>query len=426
MIEAIKTYIQTQLVARVSLLKRGGHAFWGDFFEELTFLSLCGLFVFTPISIAGTEIMFGFSLIFYVLSRLFLKKMIDWRNGPTLFLIAFFLFSLVSVLMSGEFMAHSAKALLRKWSEYFIIFVMVFDVFKKNNRCRVGIWIIVATAVLMGFDGILQWLIGVDPIRWKDVGTVRQSIPGLEPQTFRAISATMYHYNNFGGYVSCMAVLILALIFDPEWFKNTKKIMAAVVILLLTVQFLTFSRGSYVGLAAGLTLLLVLSGNPRILATMVVIAVIVLVWPPIRERLLYTFDSPNGFSQRLETWKVAWAVIQDGMWWGKGVGTFMNYSTPYSNGIMTRYAHNCYLQVWAEMGLFALICFIGFFAAIGWRAFQTIRVRKQGALIGLVAAIGAFLAHAFFDNHFYSVQLSAFIWSIAGLAYAYTRQLTPR
>ncbi|MFH1752917.1 MAG: hypothetical protein ABH875_01920, partial [Candidatus Omnitrophota bacterium] len=36
-------------------------------------------------------------------------------------------------------------------------------------------------------------------------------------------------------------------------------------------------------------------------------------------------------------------------------------------------------------------------------------------LMGLVCGIFGFLVHGFFDNHFYSLQLSFLFWTLAGL-----------
>jgi len=39
-------------------------------------------------------------------------------------------------------------------------------------------------------------------------------------------------------------------------------------------------------------------------------------------------------------------------------------------------------------------------------------------LLGLICGIFGFLVHSFFDAHFYSLQLSVFFWSMAGIAQA--------
>jgi tetratricopeptide (TPR) repeat protein len=85
---------------------------------------------------------------------------------------------------------------------------------------------------------------------------------------------------------------------------------------------------------------------------------------------LLNFKSVRG---RLWMWVVTWAMIKGAPWGGHGLGTFglqfplyqaQTYSheraAPFmANASFTSYAHNDYLQLWAEVGLLGLLAFGG-------------------------------------------------------------------
>ncbi|MBI3950269.1 MAG: O-antigen ligase family protein [Acidobacteria bacterium] len=74
---------------------------------------------------------------------------------------------------------------------------------------------------------------------------------------------------------------------------------------------------------------------------------------------------------RVWMWAVTWTMIKDAPWGGHGLGTFglhfplyqakvfsQEWAAPFvSNASFTSYAHNDYLQLWAEVGLLGLLAF---------------------------------------------------------------------
>jgi hypothetical protein len=75
----------------------------------------------------------------------------------------------------------------------------------------------------------------------------------------------------------------------------------------------------------------------------------------------------------------------------------------------------------AETGVMGVMAFFGFllkFFQVGISQFK----QKNNYLIpGLLLGISAFLIHAFFDTHLYSLQLAVFFWFMVGLTMAVTR-----
>ena len=120
-------------------------------------------------------------------------------------------------------------------------------------------------------------------------------------------------------------------------------------------------------------------------------------------------------------------MIKENPFLGKGIGTFMDYFPKYTQNLGAQYAHNCFLQIWAETGIFSLLSFLLFAGSIllrGIRYLWTVPVRGFPFLIGLISSFFAFLVGSFFETHLYSLQLSVLFWFIGGWLLALTKPET--
>jgi O-antigen ligase len=90
-----------------------------------------------------------------------------------------------------------------------------------------------------------------------------------------------------------------------------------------------------------------------------------------------------------------------------------------------RYAHNCYLQVAAEIGLFGAGIFIAWLWQLFHRLFAlTLTSQRSAAILvsGLTAGLLAFVIQAGVDTNFYSLRQAVLFWTLAGLAIGYGSQ----
>ena len=119
---------------------------------------------------------------------------------------------------------------------------------------------------------------------------------------------------------------------------------------------------------------------------------------------------------RFSFWKNAISIVHSSPVWGTGLNTYTRVLRRNPNRGTWWYAHNCYLQTAAETGLLGLACFL-------WMLFVLLRhglVHCQQIkdlwpltfLQGTVAGLIGFLAQSFFDNTFYTVQLSMLMWLV--------------
>ena len=117
-----------------------------------------------------------------------------------------------------------------------------------------------------------------------------------------------------------------------------------------------------------------------------------------------------SFKTRLHYWKETWAIIWAHPLTGVGLG---NFDLPQS-----RYAHNSFLQLWAEAGLVGIVAFCWLVAAIlrnGWKRIH--EPSEKPLALGLMAGVCIFLVHNLMDFTFFLPAISFIGWAMLGLLY---------
>ena len=122
------------------------------------------------------------------------------------------------------------------------------------------------------------------------------------------------------------------------------------------------------------------------------------------------FTTPlYSLQQRLCYWKGTLYIIKRYPITGVGIG---NFNLPES-----RMAHNSYLQIWAEMGIAAIISWITLAVLFLKNIIRKIKASSTKVLPALMLTAGcAFLIHNMIDYSFFSIQASFLWWIVLGLA----------
>lgn len=116
-------------------------------------------------------------------------------------------------------------------------------------------------------------------------------------------------------------------------------------------------------------------------------------------------------AMRLSYWQGAWEIIKAHPLVGVGLGNF--------NLANSRYAHNAYLQLWAEtgvIGLFSLLWMVGVIFKTGLKKLADLPGQKLTAC--LLAACVFFLLHNVLDFTFFLPEISLLWWVVLGLIVA--------
>jgi len=111
---------------------------------------------------------------------------------------------------------------------------------------------------------------------------------------------------------------------------------------------------------------------------------------------------------RINYWKDTLEIIRVSPLTGVGLGNF--------NLMQSRYAHNSYLQIWAEMGILGIISILWLITAVFKSALKNIIEKTQkNQIISLIAANTVFLAHNLVDFTFFLPEVALLWWLILGL-----------
>jgi len=113
---------------------------------------------------------------------------------------------------------------------------------------------------------------------------------------------------------------------------------------------------------------------------------------------------------RLNYWKDTLRIIKTHPLAGVGLGNF--------NLLQSRYAHNSYLQLWAELGVFGLIAFLCLIINIFKHGLKNIKNSTyKNQITALTTATAVFLIHNFFDFTFFLPEVAIIWWVVLGMIY---------
>lgn len=434
-------------------------------FNRIIGLFYCLLILVLPVSIALVEIMASLIVLFFLIKKVTLntlrvrsKEKPRWRElfvpdvsgGAKIFQITmgmFILSVLVSVLFS-RFPAISWIAFFSKVLEGYYLYFAFVDCIKTQLHLRNCVVFTLAAAFVISIDGLFQFFFGKDLLRQM-------------PLEGNRVSATLRHANDFGAYLVTAIPLIFGLMVLPlrqgaslvqQWVRGnlaenitSKIILGLTFLLMLACLGLTFSRGSWVGFWFSMFIFVIFL-RKYLFHVLVVSLVFLAVFLPFLMKyrdvsfttdqvsITRTYgnieDSPENLSRLDQTtrdrvdlahsfqlgmgrfgfWEHALDVIKKSPFFGNGLNSYSKLAKVY--------AHNCYLQMAAEIGFLGLLAFlvmIGVLFRYSWSAMLTIeRYQDKVLLAGFSAGLAGFFMQSFFDTTLYSVQLSNLMWVLIG------------
>lgn len=117
-----------------------------------------------------------------------------------------------------------------------------------------------------------------------------------------------------------------------------------------------------------------------------------------------------SLSQRLDYWQDTLKIIKARLLTGAGPGNFSASSS--------RYAHNSWLQIWAETGICGLIAFAWMNLSILKSKLKFLKTGPpDGRAAALLASCVIFLIHNLMEFTFFLPEVSSLWWLIAGLLF---------
>jgi len=383
------------------------------FLDTAVEYSVYGVIFFIPISIAMIGTFTGLAAVFFLAKKILSPDFTTIKSNKILFLLLFlfFIFMDLSLLNSGQLVAKSLKVLVIKWGRFPLLLWIIIDTFQGNRRIVKAIYVILFSATLVGFTVFTQKFFGFEFLRGRT--------------SWGYLSASIGPFKNPNGlaaYLTCVIPIVLCFGLW-RWKRISVKLFFFLIISMLFISsFWTGCRGGWLGLIAGLIFVVLVTNYHRIkkLFWLFFLSGYLFFVPLIGLVLFFYRNRRSG--HRFTIFLGAWRMIKEHPLLGKGVGTFMDYCAIYSNKSGINYAHNCFLQIWAETGIFSLLSFLLFTGYFFYRSIKVSLIIPRSLnyfiLIGLTAGLLGFLVHSFFEVHLYSFQLSFLFWVVLGLAVA--------
>jgi O-antigen ligase len=276
---------------------------------------------------------------------------------------------------------------LVKWLEVLVIVLLGTQYLHTRRQIWLLVVIICLAAISQAIFGYIQYFFDIGPAAFIRDASLR-------------VYGTFDQPNPYAGYINMALTITLAL-----WLfgKGLSIRLAAAIttMLLLGVELLSQSKGGWLALAVSV-LLIIIVGLPRmrpfVLATIIALLSLIASYlaglipegllTPVWERagfLRISFTEPTNDnfanSERLAHWLAGIHMFWDHPFLGVGIG---NYAMAYPQYALGRFveplghAHNYYINIAAETGIFGLLAFTCFLTAIfvaGGRTYKHIHHR---------------------------------------------------
>lgn len=268
--------------------------------------------------------------------------------------VLFFLISCASLLWSRYFDL-SFRFVFFDITCVLVVLVLISSVEREDQLydiavlCAFGLCICSAYAVYQGITGV-----EVDELL-TDINA-NADMPG------RVYS----FFENPNAYANLL-IYFMPLMFSLTFYakNNRHRVLFGAAFLLSCVGILmTFSRGSWVALAAAV-LVAALFLCPRWVPFFIALMLLSLpLWPDnILNRILTIFSGDTSIGSRGIIYTETAGLIRDHPILGVGLGTeaykaAARAAGAYTGSFIFAHAHNIYMEIWTESGIFALIAFI--------------------------------------------------------------------
>lgn len=364
----------------------------------------------------------GMVLILIVAGGLFILS----RGVPLLRLPGGTLFALL--LLTGFIGMLRAESVLRSFSEWLpvvsglVVYALAAHLFRSHRQVQSVIGVLAASFVVPAIMGFYQLV----------------TVQGLvDPNVGRRIFATFYHPNAFGLYL----VLIFSVFLCQALVHRGRRRLIPLLIVAATGPLLvgTLTRVAWVGAIVALLIAGILRSRVLLVLAPILLLLVIGTVPTIGTR----FADPLGgsFADRVDIWRALLAQWLDvtgsdagavtaavRRLTGLGPGVVDVLTAPGRGGVGFA-AHNDYLRVLVEYGLFGLGAFLALHVVLLIFAFRTWKQARDGPMaavaLSFVTLAVAYPVMSLTENVFAATQNQMYFWAIAGLTVAAGRLSAP-
>jgi len=248
---------------------------------------------------------------------------------------------------------------------------------------------------------------------------------GLDPTVATRVFSTFDNPNFYAEFLVLLFAVTLALVFVER--GPLRYVAAGLLVAGSMALLLTYTRGSWLALAAGLLVAVLMIDTRLLLPFVLGGAALIPVVPGALARVLSIFSMEGTATYRMSLWQVAGAAIKDRPVFGYGMGRWYDaFATTALNhpelGVNVAFygAHQSYFQLTAEVGVIGGIAFaVMVFVACRMGAFYGPRMgddlRSRLVNASLTAGMIAFALNALTSNAFQHPRGAVFFFVLAGI-----------
>lgn len=349
---------------------------------------------FPYLNLTYSILLLAYLILWFFLKGLPLKKIISLKYPFILFIL--------SIIISLIFSIDKINSLKQLYYYATALLIFLFAVAQPDENKKKIIRIMVFTGFIISILAIYQYFFGFKHLLSYLSKEDASNAFALDYIATHRVFFPFVTPNLLAGYL----IMILPLTLTIE--KKEKWIFLA---LISTALLLTRSLGAFLSLFMGFFIYFCLEGKigKRRITFLWGILIVIIIGFILRTWGQEPHTQPFFSSlMRFNYWRDTLEIINAHPLTGVGLGNF--------NLLQSRYAHNSYLQICAEMGIPALLSFI-------WLAFFI--VRSALANIGklpyqerskwIFVAMTIFLIHNLVDFTFFLPEVVSFWWLISGL-----------
>ncbi|MDD5680512.1 MAG: O-antigen ligase family protein [Candidatus Omnitrophica bacterium] len=387
--------------------------------DNLIVLSLCVLIFGLPFSISIVEIAATAAIVLWLFKKIIIMHSLKVADTPLNIPISVYsLFVLISVFNS-KFLMTSLTGFGLKAMEQFLIFIIMIDTVRTKKYLKAVVTAILLSCALMGADGLWQYFTGYDFLRHYPIWS-----------SFNRITASFKFPNGLGGWL----ITVIPLCVSLAIFNTKEKIFrisgAFLSIILLACLVLNFTKGALVAIIPAFTFLVWNKGDTAkkvLLGALLILLFGMGLMTVVGGKDIIASYVARGWSaiHRLDLIKMCWKMFLDRPFFGHGINTFMSIFEEYSSGLTfsgISYAHNCYMQILAETGIFGLLSFLWMIGALFVSSVKNMVKKSEGLVritqIGILGGLLAYLVHSLVEVNLYALQLAILFYYFLGLAMA--------
>jgi putative inorganic carbon (hco3(-)) transporter len=340
-----------------------------------------------------------------------LESVPTYLMGPAALL--FLVWGLLSVVADGG--QFSSLLTIARYASYFLLAIVVSVVTQDAGIRRMLLWAIALTA---GATAVLAFAQYFNP-------QLTPGMNGISPEISTRVVGTFYNSNFYAEYLLLATGVAGALFFTEKGFARV--VSAVLGVLVVVAMLLTYTRGSWIGLAIAV-IVFVTVVDVRYLAAVAAVGMAgVLLVPGVAVRLTQSTANSSSADFRLGIWKIAGEAMRTKPLFGYGAGDFLvAYRAvviahpEFYQGYLGFGAHNAYFELAAEIGVLGGLLFLFITAVYATRGLfiATRRDVDQGVkytALALSSVLIGFVANTFTSNTFQHPQSGLFFWILAGM-----------